>query len=580
MQTALEWCFTGRVFGADEALERGLVRSVHAPAELLPAARALAREIADNSAPVSVALTRQMLWRMAGAEHPMMAHRVDSRAIQARGRSADAREGRQLVPGKARAALPRPRVGRPARCVPGLAGTRLRVTAAQALASSPPAPLLHQRPAIEPGLLILHGNRLELLGAAVFEWLRREPLAPLEEELILVPSNGMAEWVKMELATAHGACAATRVELPARFVWRAYRAVLGRGAVPPRSALDKLPLTWRLMRLLPQLAANPGSNRWPASWARVTTARAGCSWRSAWPTCSTSTRSTGPTGCRPGKPATTVLPRAGGAAAPVPADQQWQPALWRALQAELTSDERAATRPQLHQRFVQALAAGRPARGLPRRVVLFGTTHVPQPTLQAITALATHCQVLMAVPNPCRFHWADTIDGRELLRLQQRRQPLRGRPRPGRRAAAGHARPRPPAAVGLGPPGRDFVRQLDAFDDSSALRQRFGAPRVDLFDEQPAGQGTLLQQVQAGVRDLLPAWPNSRAARWPTPTAHRLPHRPQRPARGGGAARPAAAAAGRHRNAAAAAARHRGDGARHRGLCTRHPQRLRRLPAG
>jgi enoyl-CoA hydratase/carnithine racemase len=93
LQTALEWCYTGRVFGADEALSRGLVRSVHAPDDLLPAARALAREIADHSAPVSVALTRQMLWRMAGAEHPMQAHRVDSRAIQARGRSADAREG-------------------------------------------------------------------------------------------------------------------------------------------------------------------------------------------------------------------------------------------------------------------------------------------------------------------------------------------------------------------------------------------------------------------------------------------------------------------------------------------------------
>ena len=93
MQTALEWCFTGRIFNAQEALDRGLVRSLHAPDELLPAARALAREIADHTAPVSVALTRQMLWRMAGAAHPMDAHRVDSRAIQARGQSADAREG-------------------------------------------------------------------------------------------------------------------------------------------------------------------------------------------------------------------------------------------------------------------------------------------------------------------------------------------------------------------------------------------------------------------------------------------------------------------------------------------------------
>ena len=93
MQTALEWCFTGRVFGAQEALDRGLVRSLHAPNDLMPAARALAREIADNTAPVSVALTRQLLWQMAGAAHPMTAHRIDSRAIQSRGQSADAREG-------------------------------------------------------------------------------------------------------------------------------------------------------------------------------------------------------------------------------------------------------------------------------------------------------------------------------------------------------------------------------------------------------------------------------------------------------------------------------------------------------
>jgi enoyl-CoA hydratase/carnithine racemase len=93
LQQALEWCYTGRLFPAQEALDGGLVRSVHAPDDLLPAARALAREIADNTAPVSVAVTRQLMYRMAGASHPMEAHRADSRAIQARGRSADAREG-------------------------------------------------------------------------------------------------------------------------------------------------------------------------------------------------------------------------------------------------------------------------------------------------------------------------------------------------------------------------------------------------------------------------------------------------------------------------------------------------------
>ena len=90
---ALEWTYTGRVFDAEEALKGGLIRSIHKPDDLLPAARALAREIVDNTAAVSVSLTRQMLWRLLGADHPMEAHKIDSRAIYARGASADAKEG-------------------------------------------------------------------------------------------------------------------------------------------------------------------------------------------------------------------------------------------------------------------------------------------------------------------------------------------------------------------------------------------------------------------------------------------------------------------------------------------------------
>jgi enoyl-CoA hydratase/carnithine racemase len=90
---AMEWVATGRVFSAREALEGGLVRSLHPRDELLDAARELAREIADNTAPVSVALARRMMWRMLGAEHPMLAHRADSRGMYLRGQSADAAEG-------------------------------------------------------------------------------------------------------------------------------------------------------------------------------------------------------------------------------------------------------------------------------------------------------------------------------------------------------------------------------------------------------------------------------------------------------------------------------------------------------
>ena len=90
---AAEWLYTGRVFGADEALAGGLVSRVVEPGELMPAALALAREIADNTSPVAVALARQMLWRMAGADHPMEAHKVDSRGIFAMGASPDVKEG-------------------------------------------------------------------------------------------------------------------------------------------------------------------------------------------------------------------------------------------------------------------------------------------------------------------------------------------------------------------------------------------------------------------------------------------------------------------------------------------------------
>ena len=90
---ALEWCYSGRVFPAQEALDGGLLRSLHEPEDLLSAARAIAEDIRDNTAPVSVALTRHMMWKMLGADHPMEAHKIDSRGIHYRGKSEDSKEG-------------------------------------------------------------------------------------------------------------------------------------------------------------------------------------------------------------------------------------------------------------------------------------------------------------------------------------------------------------------------------------------------------------------------------------------------------------------------------------------------------
>ena len=102
---ACEWVYSGRVFPASEAKEGGLVREVYAPDELIPAARAIATEIAQHTSGVSVALSRQMLWKMLGADHPMEAHKIDSRGIRAMGQSPDAHEGVQSFLEKREAAF-------------------------------------------------------------------------------------------------------------------------------------------------------------------------------------------------------------------------------------------------------------------------------------------------------------------------------------------------------------------------------------------------------------------------------------------------------------------------------------------
>jgi enoyl-CoA hydratase/carnithine racemase len=111
---ALEWCYTGRIFDAEEAKAGGLVRSIHAPEDLLIAARTLASEIAENTSAISVAMTRAMMWRLSSTDHPMEAHKIDSRAIYRLSRGADAKEGiasflekrKAMYPGKVSADMP------------------------------------------------------------------------------------------------------------------------------------------------------------------------------------------------------------------------------------------------------------------------------------------------------------------------------------------------------------------------------------------------------------------------------------------------------------------------------------------
>lgn len=358
---------------------------------------------------------------------------------------------------------------------------------------------------IAPGLIALHGNRAEALSDTVFAWLQKQPLGPLEDEVILVQSNGMAEWFKMAQARNGGICAATRVELPARFLWRTYRQVLGRAQVPAQSPVDKTALAWRLMQRLPALLAMDGfepvagflrsgeSDRLLQLCSRLADLFDQYQvyrpdWLADWGA------------------GQDVLAAPGRPALDMPPDQRWQPLLWRAVLETLDERERSAIRPHIHQRALDVLLGGSSlAQPVARRVVLMGMTHVPLPVLQILAALAGHSQVLLAIPNPCRFHWADIMDGRELLRMERRRQPLRGgRDLSALSLADMHAHAHPLLAA-WGRQGRDFVRQLDEFDDVQQTQQRFALPRIDLFEEEEdAPDAPLLTQVHNRIRDLVP----------------------------------------------------------------------------
>ncbi|MEY4137973.1 MAG: hypothetical protein RLZZ371_155 [Pseudomonadota bacterium] len=364
---------------------------------------------------------------------------------------------------------------------------------------------MRDRTVLHPGFIAFHGNRAEDLAQVMINWIRRHPLSPLEEEVILVQSNGMAEWVKMELARMGGVCAATRVELPSRFLWRSYRQVLGPDAVPRDSALDKMPMVWRLMQLLPALLAEPDfvpvagflkadepdrllqlASQLADLFDQYQNYRA--DWLDAW------------------AQRQDQLRLASGVLADLPADQRWQPQLWRALLQTLNEEQQHTIRPSLHQRVLAHLAGGAPPRSpVARRVLVFGMSQIPWTTLQALAALSAHSQVILAIPNPCRYYWGDIMAGRELLHSLRRRQPRRNDQDLSAVPLEDMHQHAHPLLTSWGRQGRDFIRQLDVFDDAEQSRLNFGESRIDLFDDTPEAANTpWLRQVQNRIRDLTP----------------------------------------------------------------------------
>ncbi len=376
-----------------------------------------------------------------------------------------------------------------------------------------PAMESHASPA-QTGFTIIHANRADMLQSLVVTWLAAHPLPhPLDPEVFLVQSQGMAQWLKHALAANDGCgiAAACDFVLPSAFLWQAYRTVLGEEAVPQASAFDKAQLGWHLYALLPGWLDDPvfeplrgflehdpdGRKRHQLAsqladlFDQYQVYRA--DWLHDW---------------------TQGLDRISrrGQVQAIPPAQAWQPELWRRLGAAL-ADAADTHRAAVHQRFLQTLAESgvRPA-GLPERVVVFGISTLPQQTLEALNALGRHCHILMAVQNPCRHYWGDIVEDRQLLRQQQTRHARRAGMPDELDDADLHQHAHPLLAA-WGRQGRDMIGLLYDYDRWQDYRHRFAGlastaaslNEIDLFDSEPPPAGApLLTQVQWAVTDLEP----------------------------------------------------------------------------
>lgn len=384
---------------------------------------------------------------------------------------------------------------------------------------------------LTPGFIAAHSHRLEDLTEVAVNLMARYPLAPLQEDVLLVQSNGIAQWLKMQLASTTGIATMLDVTLPARFVWRAYRAVLG-DDIPRYSPYDKDRLRWRLLRLLPGLmandplfsalkhyVANDGDQRKSFQLAdkladlldQYQVYRA--EWLDAW-----------------AQGQDVILHRA--QAHPIEPEQRWQPALWRALVNDIGAEQICSNRAALHQRFIEQASAlqVRPA-GLPPRVVVFGISSLPRQTLEVLHALKGVCQVALCVHNPSQYHWADIIDGREFFQQQSKRRQQHKAVDLQQVASDELHLHAHPLLASWGKQGRDYIRLLDEFDETAAMAPQFTDLRFDLFDEQPPEN--LLQQLQSDVLHLRPVhetqqqWPDEVPPHDRSICFHRC-HSPQR----------------------------------------------------
>ena len=369
----------------------------------------------------------------------------------------------------------------------------------------------------DSGFIAIHGNHLEDLRQSLITILRTAPLEPFDEDVVLVQSNGIAQWLKQSIAAdpsddqsvgGIGIAADLDFKLPSEFIWAVYRSILGETEVPPISPYDKRPLSWRLFGLLPELVANDEAyaplrrfidgdqsdvrrfqlaEKLADLFDQYQVYRA--DWLSHWELGENGT------------------PDFSGRERPLEPQELWQPKLWRAINEHIGAELGQTSRSRIHLRFIdhaRKLRALPSDRVLPKRVFVFGVSSLPWQTLEALEVLSRFVQVIFCVLNPSQYHWAEIVSDRELLTAERRRGIQKSRFQPGCELEQlhGHANP---LLAGWGKQGRDFLRMLDQFDDTEARASSYALYKnqIDLFfPHSTADSPCLLHQLQDDIYDL------------------------------------------------------------------------------
>ncbi len=365
----------------------------------------------------------------------------------------------------------------------------------------------------QPGFIVAHSNHLEELRDLVVQWTKINPLQALENENILVQSNGIAQWLKLALASDNGCgiAAGLKIGLPARFIWQIYRQVLGTESIAQSSPFDKAPLTWRLMRLLPQVIEQPVfaplqqflahdpdlrkryqvSERLADLFDQYQVYRS--DWLKDWALSNDQLRQLD------GQPPVSIEK-----AQARQTTVAWQAALWRLLIADIGEEAIHSSRAAVHPRFISAMQSMQHApAGLPRRIIVFGISSLPAQMVEALAAISRFSQVILCVHNPCQFHWADIVEDKQLLRHEYRRQSRKAGFPEVLSVEQLHQFAHPLLAA-WGKQGRDYISLLDQYDELESYQAQFNnqGQRVDIFED--GKTATLLEQLHHDILHLRP----------------------------------------------------------------------------